>query len=237
MTIPQKLPAILALAASISILLSSILCLAFKVTAFTSYMDVTQEGTSIIGISSSSYRPNSLFYLYPKYLMPVKRAPVVVAGSFGLVIGLAITWLVASSFRRKRAWQLSFRQRTTLITILGANALLVTISMIYVLVQHGRSAHFDPEYVSHKLVVFYDKGYFSLEEWTCEIPLYVTELGNTSMTEQCVGERASRMLMIVLCVFSLAMPGLLLWDLNTTQGVVEKWELRRRDSWEDDDSE
>ncbi|KAK1978348.1 hypothetical protein LZ30DRAFT_599341 [Colletotrichum cereale] len=232
MSILQKLPAILALAASVIILLSSILCLVFKMTAFTSYMDGTHWGTSVTILQSPGYKPHGWIRLYPLHLMPVIRAPLVVAGSFGLVIGLAMTWLIASSFRRKHARQLSFVQQTTLVTILCANALLATISMIYVLVQHGRSAHFDAEYLPP--TAWYDNGQFSLEAWACETPRYVKELGKYSLGEQCVGERGSRILVVVLCFFSLAVPGLLVWDLNTAQVVVAKKAPKRKDSWEDE---
>ncbi|KAK1573912.1 uncharacterized protein LY79DRAFT_583316 [Colletotrichum navitas] len=212
MSIPQKLPAILALTASITILLSSILCLAFKMTAFTSYMEDTNGDTVMRGITTPSYERFSWFDEYSQYLMPVVRAPLIIAGSFGL---------------------LYHGQRAALIIILGANALLATVSPINVLVKHGRSAHIDPEYISPPRPASYGKGYFSLEEWAREIPHHIKELGTLSLGLQCVGERVSRILIVVMCFFSLALTGLLVWDLNTTQVAVAR--PKTRNSWEDDD--
>ncbi|GKT79727.1 hypothetical protein ColTof4_12150 [Colletotrichum tofieldiae] len=127
---------------------------------------------------------------------------------------------------------LNFWQQTTLITILSVNALLGTISMIYIFVQHGRSAHFDPGYVM--TTTSYDHGLFSLEAWACESSRYVTEFRAYDLEKQCVGERASRSLMVVLCFFCLVVLGLLVWDLNTAQVVVAKKKRKREDSWEDE---
>ncbi|EFQ26007.1 hypothetical protein CGRA01v4_14425 [Colletotrichum graminicola] len=233
MRIPQRLPAILALTASIIILLSSILCLAFQMTAFTTYMEYTDGGTFLISKSIPRYGPFSYFYECPLHLMPVLRPPLVVAGSFGLVIGLAITWMIAASSSRQRPWQLYHGQRVALITVLGANALLATASMIYVLVQHGRSSHIDPGYILPGVRSVYDKEYFSLEEWTCEIPYYLEEFGSLILVLQCVGERVSRISIAGMCFFSLALAGLLVWDLNNTQVAVTR--PKTRNSWEDDD--
>lgn len=78
----------------------------------------------------------------------------------------------------------------------------------------------------------YDQGLFSLEAWTCEITRYIPELAQDGLGMQCVGERAFRSLIIVLCLFSLAALGLLFRDLSTTQTVVAK--EKRKNNWEDD---
>ncbi|GJC87850.1 hypothetical protein ColLi_10688 [Colletotrichum liriopes] len=208
-------------------LMSSTLCLAFKVTAYNSYMEQTGWGTSESIVKSPSYGADGFINLYPKHLLPVVRAPLVVASSFGLVTGIAVTWLIARSIWIKRV-----QQRTTLITILSVNALLGTISMIYIFVQHSRSAHFDPGYVM--TTTSYDHGLFSLEAWVCESSLYVAEFRAYDLEKQCMGERASRCLMVVLCFFCLVVLGLLVWDLNTTQVVVAKKKQKRENSWEDE---
>lgn len=105
------------------------------------------------------------------------------------------------------------------------------IAMVYVLVQHGRSAHFHPGYVM--TTAAYEGGRFSLEAWACESPKYVAGFQAYDLTKQCVGERASRGLVVVLCVFSLAVLGFLVWDLNNAQTVVGKKE-KAKSQWEDE---
>lgn len=100
-----RLLAILILVAGLALLLSSVLCLAFKMTAYTSYMQLTSWGTSMTTVKSPGYGADGWMNLYPKYLMPVARAPHVVAGSIGLVTGLAVTWLAARHLRTKRVLQ------------------------------------------------------------------------------------------------------------------------------------
>ncbi|KAI9166284.1 hypothetical protein HJFPF1_02383 [Paramyrothecium foliicola] len=231
MSMPQKLLAILALVASSVIIMSSILCLAFKMTAYNSYGDQTGWGTTMSTVKTLSYGARGRINVYPKYLLPIVRAPIILSGSFGLVIGLAVTWLIASSLKTKRVPQLNFRQRVALITVLSANALLATISMVYTLVQHGRSAYFDPGYVMTTSA--YDKGLFSLEAWACEILRYVPELEGNGLETQCMGERASRGLMVVLCFFCLVLLGLLVWDVQSTQAILAKKKLRESHAWDD----
>lgn len=105
--------------------------------------------------------------------------------------------------------------------------------MIYTLVQHVSSAHFDPGYVMTKM--YYDNGLFSLEAWTCETPYYVPEFLFYEFRTQCVGEWASRGLVIILCFFSLAVLGLLVRDLNTTQTLIAK--KKSSNNSEDEDSD
>lgn len=100
-----RLPAILILMAGLTLLLSSVLCLAFKMTAYTSYMQQTSWGTSMTTVKSPGYGADGWMNLYPKHLMPVARAPLVVAGSIGPVTGLAVTWLAAWHLRTKRVLQ------------------------------------------------------------------------------------------------------------------------------------
>lgn len=125
--------------------------------------------------------------------------------------------------------QLVYLQQAILVLALGANALSALVTMSYTLAQHSRSAHFDPGYVMTTSA--YDQGLFSLEAWTCEITHYIPELAHDGLGMQCVGERASRSLIIVLCLSSLAALGLLFRDLSTTQTVVAK--EKRKNDWED----
>lgn len=102
MSYPHKLPTILVLAASIIVFLSSLLCLAFKMSAYTSYIDQGSWGTSMLALKSSSYNVNGWIAIYPEHLMSVTRAPLVLTASLGLVTGLAVTWLATRHLITKR---------------------------------------------------------------------------------------------------------------------------------------
>lgn len=119
--------------------------------------------------------------------------------------------------------KIPFTHQIALLAVLAAEALVATITMIYMLVQHSRSAHFDPEY--EMTTAYYDRGLFTLEAWACESPQHVDAFRDSehhSLPQQCTTERASRSLAVVLCLFCLALLGLLAWDLNRTQVVVKR---------------
>ncbi|EFQ28370.1 uncharacterized protein GLRG_03514 [Colletotrichum graminicola M1.001] len=166
MPLSRKLSAILGLSASVGVLLSSILALGFKMASYTSYKKETDGSPSGDGTKSSPIKGFSGWInVYPEHLVPVTRAPLVVAASIGLVIGLAATCLIAWSLVKKRAVPIAFTHQ---IAVLAANALVATITMIYMLARHSRSAHFDPEY--EMTTASYDHGLFTLEAWACESP-------------------------------------------------------------------
>ncbi|WQF77156.1 hypothetical protein CDEST_02170 [Colletotrichum destructivum] len=236
MPLPRKLPAILALSASVSVLLSSILAIAFKMDSYTSYKKETDSSPNGVGTKSSPMRGSGgWIYVYPEHLVPVTHAPLVLAASFGLLVGLAATCLIGWSMVKKRVLLVTFTYQIALLAVLTANALVATITMIYMLVQHSHSAHFNPDY--EMTTAYYDYGLFTLEAWACESPRYVDAFRDSeylSLVQQCTTERASRGLAIVLCFFCLALLGLLGWDLNRTQFVLAKKQRRTRNSWEDD---
>ncbi|WDK20737.1 hypothetical protein CGRA01v4_12024 [Colletotrichum graminicola] len=236
MPLSRKLSAILGLSASVGVLLSSILALGFKMASYTSYKKETDGSPSGDGTKSSPIKGFSGWInVYPEHLVPVTRAPLVVAASIGLVIGLAATCLIAWSLVKKRAVPVRHTLSLRLIAVLAANALVATITMIYMLARHSRSAHFDPEY--EMTTASYDHGLFTLEAWACESPQYVDAFRDSehhSLVRQCTTERASRGLAVVLCFFCLALVGLLAWDFNRTQVVVAKKQRRAKNSWEDD---
>lgn len=99
------LTATIALAACVIVVLSSILCLALKITTYNSYMEQTGHGTSQTTVTSLKYGADGFINLYPKDLVPVARAPLVLAAGLGLVTGLAITCLIARFFQTKRVLQ------------------------------------------------------------------------------------------------------------------------------------
>ena len=104
--------------------------------------------------------------------------------------------------------------------------------MIYGLVQHGRSTHFNPDFVM--ATAAYDYGLFSLEAWTCEAPRFISSFQYYDFGKQCVGERASRGLSVVVWISSVAVLGFLIWDINTTQVLIVKKKQKTKDDWEDE---
>ncbi len=82
--------------------------------------------------------------------------------------------------------------------------------LIYTQVQYLRSSNFDPTYPS--TAGGYDKGYFSLETWTCETPRYISGVSNCDFDKQCVGEKASRGLLVPVWLCSLAVLGFFVWE-------------------------
>ncbi|TDZ16077.1 hypothetical protein Cob_v010945 [Colletotrichum orbiculare MAFF 240422] len=182
----------LALSASVCVLLSSILAVAFKMVSYTTYREETGGSPTGVGTKSSPIKgSDGWIYAYPEHLVPVARAPLVVAASFGMVIGVAATCLISRSLIRKCVLPLTFAHQIALLAALAANALIATITMIYMLVQHSHSAHFDPEY--EMATAYYDHGLFTLEAWACESPRYVDAFRNTqhhSLVWQCTTERA-----------------------------------------------
>ncbi|GKT50679.1 uncharacterized protein ColSpa_10860 [Colletotrichum spaethianum] len=237
MPLSRKLPALLALSASVGVLLSSILALAFKMVSYTSYTQETNGSPTGAGTRSSPIKGSGGWInFYPEHLVPVTRAPLVVAASFGLVMGLAATCLIAWSLIKKRVLPIAVTHQIALLAVLAVNVLVATVTMIYMLVQHSRSAHFDPEY--EMTTAYYDHGLFTLETWACESSQYVDafrDSENHSLVQQCTTERASRGLAVALFFFCLALLGLLAWDLNRTQVVVAKKQRRTKNSWEDDE--
>jgi hypothetical protein len=102
------------------------------------------------------------------------------------------------------------------------NILISTGVLIYTQIQYLRSSHFDPQYASTRSA--YDKGYFSLEAWTCETPRYIDDVCDYEFGIQCSGEKASRGLLVAMWLCSLAVLGFLMWDYNGVgkQVVVRK---------------
>ena len=104
--------------------------------------------------------------------------------------------------------------------------------MIYSNVQNSRSAHFDPKYVPASGA--YDKGLFSLETWTCETMRAFSSFGDYDFGKQCIGERASRSLLILVSLFSLATAGSVAWDIKMTQLLIRP-ESQNKAEWGDEE--
>ncbi|KAL7628441.1 hypothetical protein AAE478_002644 [Parahypoxylon ruwenzoriense] len=227
----SKLPGILTHVYSMVLVLVSILLLAFKSTAFNSYMDQTDDGKVTTTVVWPGHGLGDYIQLYPYELFPVVQGPVIAAASVGLITSLAVAALSTWALRSRRVLKLNQTQRLMVLAVLCANALLATIVMIFELVQRGRSIHFDPEYRMTESAA-YDKGPFTLEIWTCEAPVYVSSFERYGLRKQCVGERASLCLLIVMWVFSSAMLGCLAWDMRSAQSIVTA--KKRAVDWEDD---
>jgi len=102
MEIPKRFPAILAQASGVILLVTSILCLAFKTTAFNSYMYQTSQGQGNSGVRVPGYGVHEFSQLYPDHLLDVNPKPIVAASSFGLILGLAMTVLAVWTFKTKK---------------------------------------------------------------------------------------------------------------------------------------
>ena len=96
------------MAAGIITLLISILCLAFKMTASYAYWSKTQGGiikTGSYGLSTEHYGDFKRIKIYPDDLMDIVREPLIVATSFGIVLGLVVIWLAVRRLRLRKAVQ------------------------------------------------------------------------------------------------------------------------------------
>lgn len=118
------------------------------------------------------------------------------------------------------------------LAVLGAYPLLATVVMVYELAQEGRSIHFEPD-IQLTTSAYYEKGPFSLETWACEAPMSIPSLKNYGLGTQCVGERASRCLLILIWVLSLLIFGTLAWDSSKTQYPTVV--IKKQPSWDRDD--
>jgi len=103
--------------------------------------------------------------------------------------------------------------------------------MIYQFVQNGRSAHFDIEY--DPINGSYDKGLLNLETWTCETVGTILPFEKYEFRKQCIGERGSRGLLVVVWLSSIALLGSLIWDFRTAQVVIGS-KGQDKSGWEDE---
>ncbi|KAI1737943.1 hypothetical protein F4680DRAFT_426612 [Xylaria scruposa] len=223
-----QLPGALVLACSLCLLLISILCVAFKSASVSAYNEQTHDGSS----NTMIYEPGiGVIGLYPvELIMPIPSLLTATA-SINLVISLVIASVSAWLIRRKRPLGMLRTERITLFTILSTNALLSTVTFIYQSVLAGRSTRFDPNYNSE--TGLYDKGAFTLEGWTCEVPMYFPNFDKHDFGIQCTGERASRVLSVLVWILANAVLGLLVWDMKSGQMIMspKKTVLQEEDPW------
>jgi hypothetical protein len=121
----------------------------------------------------------------------------------------------------------------TLLAILTANAVLSIVNFIYQCVLAGQSTQFNPGYETE--TAYYTKGPFTLETWTCGAPKYYSGFNEHGFGVQCTGEKASRILSVLLGISVTAMLGLLWWDMESGHIIVtpkRKEIVQDEDSWD-----
>ncbi|KAI2627769.1 hypothetical protein GGR54DRAFT_431425 [Hypoxylon sp. NC1633] len=224
MGLPVHLSGHLIVICSILLLLTSILCIAFKSASLAAYKNRTESGW---------------IALYPVKLISTTPDLLVATASINLIISLIVgTASLWSIQRRRKPFNLLPLEHFVLVSLLRANAILSTATFIYQFVRAGQSSHFDPSYQSKQSYqsepVYYDKGAFTLETWTCDVLSYYPNLEEYQFGIQCTGERASRVLLILLWIFATAILGLLSWDFNACHVVVRP---QKAISQEDDDDD
>lgn len=105
----------LALVSSLTLLLSSILCMALKTIAHTSYMDSTSHGSSNVGAYVPGYGLYEMLMLYPEspeYLMKANQKPIVAASAVGLILGLSVSVITIRSLKMKTSLKVNYTIRS-----------------------------------------------------------------------------------------------------------------------------
>ena len=101
----KQLPALMALIGSGFLLLSSIICLALKRSAFDLYRGLTTS-TTLSSYPEFGYR--GLLGTYPEHLLPVTQGLVIAAASFGIITGFVVLVATGWSMKKQKSFPVDF---------------------------------------------------------------------------------------------------------------------------------
>ncbi|TKX21957.1 hypothetical protein C1H76_5850 [Elsinoe australis] len=129
--------------------------------------------------------------------------------------------------------QINSTRWNVMLCLVAFNAGFATAIMVYTNIQAARSVTFDPDYKPPSGT--YDKGWFTLEAWTCQVQSSFPDYHKEQFTTQCAGERGSRILIVLVWLLSLGVLGALVWDVKSSKKIlcVE----RRKTMWEEEEED
>ncbi|KAH7408478.1 hypothetical protein DE146DRAFT_375831 [Phaeosphaeria sp. MPI-PUGE-AT-0046c] len=230
---------------SIFIFLSSIACIASKLTASDSYNKATCYGRCGTYVNLHDDIPDEYLALgtYPYHLGLDATTLVFVASSIAMVVSFGIGISSAVVLRRRRSIRLSWHKTQVVLFTLFADASLAFSAFVASFVLHSKSEHFSLSYRSYYggfgYTGAYDRGVFDLETWTCEVKVLESfRYHSASLGRQCAAEFAGRASIAIVSTFAIIMFVAVWWESKKSGSFISiKYETDQMACDAEDDRE